>query len=34
MHWTPPLGGLRQNIVTLFAMEKLAWWSYPMVKKL
>jgi len=33
LHSTPPLGGSRRNIGTLFGMQKLEWCRYPMVKK-
>ena len=33
LHSTPPLGGSRWNIGTLFGTEKLQWCRYPMVKK-
>jgi len=29
-----PLGGSRRNIGTLFAVEKLEWCGYPMVKNI
>jgi len=33
LHSTPLLGGPRRNISIPFGVEKLEWWSYPMVKK-
>jgi len=33
LHSTPPLGGSRRNIGTLFGTEKLEWCRYPIVKK-
>jgi len=33
LHSTPPLGGRRRNIVTLFGTGKLEWWGHPVVKK-
>jgi len=33
LHWSPPLGGSRQNSAFPFGTEKLEWWIYPKVKK-
>jgi len=34
LHSTPPLGGSRRNIATLFGIEKLEWCGYQTVKKI